>query len=53
MADAQHIRAADLLADGTVHHVVPELADDSAADLAVAIAAECGAQLRRLTAADA
>ena len=49
MADAQHVRAADLLADGTVHHVVPEVAGESARDLAVAVAAECGAQLRRLT----
>ena len=45
---AQRIRAVDLLADGTVHHVVPEPADDSAEGLALAIAAECGARLQEL-----
>ena len=49
MATRQRVRAADLLADGTVHRVVPEVAGESARDLAVAVAAECGAQLRRLT----
>jgi acetyl-CoA carboxylase carboxyl transferase subunit beta len=52
MATRQRVRAADLLADGIVQHVVPEVAGESAHDLAVAVAAECGAQLRRLTAAD-
>jgi acetyl-CoA carboxylase beta subunit len=52
IAARQRVRAADLLADGIVQHVVPEVAGESAQDLAVAVAAECGAQLRRLTAAD-
>jgi acetyl-CoA carboxylase carboxyl transferase subunit beta len=43
------VRAADLLADGTVQHVVPEVAGESAEDLALAVAAEVSAQLRRLT----
>ena len=47
MAAAQHVGAADLLAGGTVHHVVPERPEDSPRDLAVAVAAECGLQLRR------
>lgn len=50
MAAAQRVRAVDLLADGTVHHVVPEPDDDTAAALAVAVAAEIGARLAELTA---
>jgi acetyl-CoA carboxylase carboxyl transferase subunit beta len=49
MAARQRVRAADLLADGTVQHVVPEVAGESAEDLALAVAAEVSAQLRRLT----
>lgn len=45
MAAAQRIRAVDLLADGTVHHVVPEPEGDTAEALAVAVAAECAARL--------
>ena len=46
MADRQRVKAADLLADGVVHHVVPEVEGESAHDLAVAVAAEIGARLR-------
>jgi len=46
MADAQHVRARDLAAAGTVHHVVPEVDGEPAADLARAVAAEIGHQLR-------
>jgi acetyl-CoA carboxylase carboxyl transferase subunit beta len=49
MAARQRVRAADLLADGTVQRVVPEVAGESAEDLALAVAAEVSAQLRRLT----
>ncbi|UAL30756.1 acetyl-CoA carboxyl transferase [Nocardioides rotundus] len=49
MAEDQRVRAADLLADGAVHRVVPEIPGESAEDLAVAVAAEVGAQLRSLT----
>ena len=49
MATRQRIRAVDLLADGVVQHVVPEVDGESAADLAVAVAAEIGARLRELT----
>lgn len=49
MATRQRVRAVDLLADGVVQHVVPEVDDESAADLAVAVAAEIGARLRELT----
>ncbi|GEP39471.1 acetyl-CoA carboxylase [Nocardioides psychrotolerans] len=48
MAAAQRVGAADLLADGTVQHVVPEVEGESARDLAIAVAAEIGEQLRRL-----
>ena len=48
LATAQRIRAVDLQADGTVHHVVPEPADDTAEGLALAIAAECGARLHEM-----
>ncbi|SEB49823.1 acetyl-CoA carboxylase carboxyl transferase subunit beta [Nocardioides exalbidus] len=50
MASRQHIRATDLLADGVVQHVVPEVDGESPADLAVAVAAEIGARLRSLSA---
>jgi hypothetical protein len=40
------VKAADLLADGVVHHVVPEVEGEPARDLAVAVAAEIGARLR-------
>jgi acetyl-CoA carboxylase carboxyl transferase subunit beta len=49
MAARQRVRAADLLADGIVQQVVPEVDGESARDLAVAVAAEIGVQLRRLT----
>jgi acetyl-CoA carboxylase carboxyl transferase subunit beta len=48
MASRQRVRATDLLADGIVHHVVPEIDGESARDLAVAVAAELGARLREL-----
>jgi acetyl-CoA carboxylase carboxyl transferase subunit beta len=48
MATAQRVRAVDLHADGTVHHVVPEPEGDTAADLATAVAAEIGARLAEL-----
>jgi len=50
MAEAQGVRATDLLAAGTVQHVVPEVAGESAYHLALAVAAEIGEQLRRMTA---
>ncbi|WP_309647026.1 carboxyl transferase domain-containing protein [Nocardioides sp.] len=50
MAASQRVGAADLLAGGTVQHVVPEVAGESSRDLAVAVAAEIGEQLRRMTA---
>ncbi|WP_244929585.1 carboxyl transferase domain-containing protein [Nocardioides sp. W7] len=46
MASAQQVRARDLLAAGTVHHVVPEVDGEPAHDLAVAVAAEIGHQIR-------
>ena len=49
MAARQRVRAADLLADGVVQHVVPEVDGESRSDLAVAVAAEVGARLRELT----
>ncbi len=48
MAQRQRVRAADLLADGVVHHVVPEVQGEAPRDLAVAVAAEVGARLREL-----
>ena len=48
MAEAQHVRAVDLLAEGAVHHVVPEPADDTVEDLARALAAEIADSIRRL-----
>ncbi|GAA1944177.1 carboxyl transferase domain-containing protein [Nocardioides hwasunensis] len=49
MATRQRVRAADLLADGVVQHVVPEVDGETPADLAVAVAAEIGARLRAMT----
>lgn len=49
MAEAQHVRAVDLLEMGTVHHVIPEPEGDTPEAFALAIAAECGAQLRLLS----
>ena len=48
MASRQRVRAADLLVDGVVHHVVPEVDGEPAPDLAVAVAAEIGARLREM-----
>jgi len=45
MAAAQHVRAADLLAQGTAQRIVPERADDKPEDLALAVAAEVRHQL--------
>jgi len=42
MAQAQRVRAVDLHGAGTVQHLVPERDGDTAEDLAVAVAAECG-----------
>ncbi|MGZ5370760.1 carboxyl transferase domain-containing protein [Aeromicrobium sp.] len=49
MAESQHVRARDLLEMGTIHHVIPEPEGDTAKSFALAIAAECGAQLRLLS----
>ncbi|WP_439936775.1 carboxyl transferase domain-containing protein [Nocardia sp. N13] len=49
MAARQRIRAADLLADGVVQHLVPEVEGGSPRDLAVAVAAEVGTRLRELS----
>lgn len=48
MARQQRVGAADLLADGIVHHIVAELPDDDAETLCNAVAAEVGARLRDL-----
>ncbi|WP_418059073.1 carboxyl transferase domain-containing protein [Pimelobacter simplex] len=48
MARAQHVRASDLLAAGSIQVVVPERDGDSATDLAVAVAAEVGRVLAGL-----
>ena len=53
MAEQQRVSARDLHDEGTVHHVVPEPDDDTPEDLARAVAAEVGAQLRDLLAARA
>ena len=45
-ARSMRIRAVDLLAHGTAHHVVPEPDDDTGEALAVAVAAEIGAAIR-------
>jgi acetyl-CoA carboxylase beta subunit len=47
LAESQRVRAADLVADGVVHHVVPEVDGETARDLAIAVAAEVGVALRR------
>ena len=49
MAQAQRVSAVHLMADGTVHHIVPEQDDDTAETLAVAVAAEVGGRLAELT----
>lgn len=49
LATQQRVRAADLLADGIVHTVVPEPTDGTEVDLAVALAAECAHRLDQLT----
>lgn len=51
MARAQQVRAGDLLAAGSIQVVVPERDEDSAADLAVAVAAEIGQALSAARAA--
>lgn len=48
MARNQRVRATDLHAEGIVHHVVAERPGESAAELAVALAAECAYHLDRL-----
>jgi acetyl-CoA carboxylase beta subunit len=50
MAEAQRISAFDLLENGTVQHIVAEPEGDTPEEFARAMAAEVGAQLRRLTA---
>jgi acetyl-CoA carboxylase beta subunit len=45
-ARGMRIRAVDLLAHGTAHHVVPEPPDDTGEALAVAVAAEIAAAIR-------
>ena len=52
MAERQRVRAVDLLADGAVHHVVPEPAEDSIPELAAAVGAEIAAAIRELRRAD-
>ena len=46
MAERQRVRAIDLLADGAVHHVVPEPEGDTNECLAAAIGAEIAAAIR-------
>lgn len=48
MAERQRVRAVDLLADGAVHHVVPEPEGDTIEALAAAVGAEIAAALRGL-----
>ena len=50
MADRQRVKAADLVADGIVHKVVPESDDDGPAELARAVVGEVSRQLADLTA---
>jgi acetyl-CoA carboxylase carboxyl transferase subunit beta len=45
-ARRMRVRAVDLLAQGTVHHVVPEPGGDTGEALAVAVAAEIAAAIR-------
>jgi acetyl-CoA carboxylase carboxyl transferase subunit beta len=47
-ARRMRIRAVDLLAHGTVHHVVPEPDGDTGEKLAEAVAAEIAAAIRDL-----
>jgi len=49
MSEAQRVKAVDLLADGIVHHVVPEREDDGPDELALAVVAEVGRLLRTVT----
>jgi acetyl-CoA carboxylase beta subunit len=49
MASSQRVRAIDLLADGVVHHVVPEPDDDTPEALALAVVAEISARLEAAT----
>ena len=46
MARRQRVGAADLAADGIVHHLIPERRDDDPASLCNAVAAEVAAHLR-------
>lgn len=48
MAERQRVRAIDLLADGAVHHVVPEPVGDSIEGLATAVGAEIATALSGL-----
>ncbi|MBD8606759.1 acetyl-CoA carboxylase carboxyltransferase subunit alpha/beta [Aeromicrobium sp. CFBP 8757] len=48
MSQSQRVGALDLQAIGTVHHVVPEPSGDTVEGLALAVAAEVGAQLEQL-----
>lgn len=48
MSQSQRVGALDLQAIGTVHHVVPEPSGDTVEGLALAVAAEVGAQLEGL-----
>lgn len=48
MAERQRVRAVDLLADGAVHHVIPEPVGDTVAELATAVGAEIAAAVRSL-----
>ena len=48
MSEQQEVRAVDLQRSGTVHHVVPEVEGESAAELAVAVAAECAVRLHEM-----
>lgn len=49
MAESQGVSALDLVKSGTVHHVMPELDDDTPETFANAVAAEVGARLRQLS----
>lgn len=48
MVEQQQVTAFELMADGTVSHLVPELDEDSPEDFAHAVAASIGARLREL-----
>jgi acetyl-CoA carboxylase carboxyl transferase subunit beta len=45
MAELHRVRASDLVEAGIVHEIVPEYGDDTAAAMAVAVAAACGRHL--------